>query len=208
MRRLELYLIRHAPSIHARGIVPPADPAADISATASFKALASALPEAAPWWVSPLQRCRMTATALEEAGAVAGPVHYHDGLVEQSLGAWHGQPISDVWAELEDGPKSNWHFLHPDLTPPGGESVTAVHARTRKIIDEIETATCEALVIIGHSMVNRSLIAHALGLPAEKAVAMACANLSLTHLTCIQDGASTDQGHGGNWMLNCLNRKS
>ena len=53
MDRLDLYLIRHAPTISPKGVVPLADPDADLSDQSAFRQLAGQLPVSAMWMVSP-----------------------------------------------------------------------------------------------------------------------------------------------------------
>ena len=206
MRRVELHMIRHAPSVHDKGMVPPRDPEADLGNRTGFEATARHLPDDAVWWVSPMQRCRMTADMLLSSGAKAPGLHHDDRLIEQDYGRFHGQDISTVWAEVEAGPRSNWHFLHPDFTPPEGESFAAMHQRGAAVLRAIEKSGLEKLIIIGHAMMTRSIIAHAMGLPTDKALALGISPLSVTTMTYLVEGHSTGPGNGGRWMLNTLNR--
>ena len=195
---LNVMLIRHAPSINKQGCVPSPDCDADITNKAAFKALAAHLPVEASWWVSTIKRCRMTASALTAAGATPADIVYDNRLIEQDYGAWHDTSIAAIWDEIKDKPKSNWHFLHPSIKPPQGESFIELHARLQPVIDEIEALGEGNLVIIAHAMVNRSLIAHALRLPVEQALALAFAPLAMTRMAMLKDNTSQDDGNGGN----------
>ena len=206
MDRLDLYLIRHAPTISPKGIVPPADPDADLSDQTAFRQLAGNLPASAMWWVSPLKRCQMTAETLLQSGASAAQVTPDQRLTEQDYGDFHGRPVAEVWDEIKDGPKSNWHFLHPAFCPPGGESFLMLYDRTRAVLQSIEASATSDLVIVGHGMMFRTLIAHALDLPPEQALAFGISPLSLSRLTLIRTGASPDHGNGGRWSLTTLNQ--
>lgn len=206
MERLELFLVRHAPSIHPKGVVPPHDPDADLSDHQAFAGVARCLPKEAPWWVSPLQRCQMTADTLLSHHPDKEPYLLDERLREQDYGTFHGRPVSDIWDEIKDGPKSNWHFLHPGFCPPGGESFVMLHERMALVMADIMASKAEQLVLIGHGMASKSLIAHAMGLSPEQALALAISPLSVTRMTCIKNGGSTDHGHGGQWQIDWLNR--
>ena len=213
MRLLEVNLVRHAPSVHDEGVVPPRDPEADIGDSAAIKALASVLPPSAPWRVSPMLRCRMTAEALLKSGAEAREVVYDDRLIEQNCGDYHGMELDAVWERVKGGPRSDWHFLHHDHCPPEGESYAMLHERSRPVVDDMESGgTGGHLVVVSHSMMIRSLLAHALGLPLEQSLALAVENLSLTQLVLMagepEDGAAPAgrDGWNGRWKLKSMNR--
>jgi len=203
---LHLTLIRHAPSLYQDGTLPPSDPAADCSDEEAFSRLASHMPGEAIWWVSPLLRTRMTADALIKAGASAKEQKPDRLLEEQDYGAWHGRPISAIWEEIKDGPLTRWHFLHPDIVPPDGESFAMLWARAARLRLSIETCGADHLVLIGHAMIFRALIGQMLGLEMETALGLGIAPLSrseLVHLRPIEK-TSTDNT-GGSWMLDQLN---
>ena len=206
MDRLDLYLIRHAPTISPKGVVPLADPDADLSDQSAFRQLAGQLPVSAMWMVSPLKRCQMTAETLMQSGAAAAQVKPDNRLTEQDYGDFHGRPVAEVWDEIKDGPKSNWHFLHPAFCPPGGESFLMLHERAGAVLQSIEVSATSDLVLVGHGMMFRSLIAHALDMPPEQALALGISPLSLSRLTLIRSGASPDHGNGGRWSLTSLNQ--
>ena len=205
MRLLEVCLVRHAASIHDAGIVPPRDPEADTGNRAALTALAESLPSPATWWVSPLRRCRMTAEALLEAGLEAGDVVHDDRLAEQDYGEYHGMAVEEVWEKVKDGPRSEWHFLHPEHRPPGGESFAMLHDRIRPVIADLEAAGPGSLVVVSHAMVIRSMLAHAMGLTMEQSLALNLGTLSLTRLAHLGHGASGGGGAGG-WTLRSLNQ--
>ena len=61
------WFIRHAPVVGTTGrVYGQMDVDCDVSDTASFKALAQRVPDAALWMVSPLSRTRRTAAAIAE----------------------------------------------------------------------------------------------------------------------------------------------
>ncbi|XDZ64624.1 histidine phosphatase family protein [Alphaproteobacteria bacterium LSUCC0684] len=201
VRPLHLTLIRHGPSVHEEGCLPPADPEADMSDIAAFERLAGLLPADATWWVSPLRRTRMTADALIAAGAHPGEMITAPMLKEQDYGTWHGRPVAEIWEEIKDGPLTPFHFLHPSVTPPGGESFDQLWARVAELRQSIEKTREDHLVLIGHAMIFRALIGQAMGLDAERALAFGISPLSMSRITFIRP-----QGESrGSWMLDQLN---
>jgi alpha-ribazole phosphatase len=200
-RLLNLTLIRHAPSIHDKGHLPPADPEADISDTKAFGRLAKQIPDNATWWVSPLRRTSMTAEALIASGAQPGQMQLTPLLKEQDYGIWHGCPVADIWDEIKDGPLTDWHFLHPSVTPPEGESFETLWERGAELLKNIEGFSDDHLVLIGHAMIFRALIGQALQLDMEVALALGIAPLSRSKLIFLRGTASKT----GSWMLDQLN---
>lgn len=210
MRVRNISLVRHAPSIHPPGTVPPRDPGADTGDRRALAALAGALPARARWWVSPMRRCRMTAEALLRAGAEAASLDHDDRLVELDLGEYHGMGV-DAVAALAGG-EFAWHLIPPRHRPPGGESFAMLHERSKPVVDDLEAGGGGHLVVVCHAMVIRSLLAHTLGLSIDQAHALGVDNLSLTELACLDGAAAGHAGAGGaggwngRWMLKSLNR--
>ena len=77
---------------------------------------------------SPLQRAYETATAA--ATALGLDVVVDEDLIETDFGAWEGMTFGEAAAE---DPKIHGSWLRDtSVTPPGGESFDAVHARVRR----------------------------------------------------------------------------
>ncbi|MCE2517864.1 MAG: histidine phosphatase family protein [Alphaproteobacteria bacterium] len=204
-RFITVTLVRHAPTIYPKGTLPPVDPDVDLTDQAQITRLAQRLPDQAEWWISPLSRCRKTAEALIEAGATPASQAIDPQLVEQDYGEWHGQSVAAIWDAVKDGPKSNWHFLHASVTPPGGESFNDLCARLEAVMTRIMETKADELVLIAHGMVIRALIGLALGKTPGEALAMDVAPLSMSQLTFIASNDSPDDDAGGRWMINRLN---
>ena len=80
-----------------------------------------------------------------------------------------------------------------------------LHERAGAVLQSIEVSATR-LALVGHGMMFRSLIAHALDMPPEQALALGISPLSLSRLTLIRSGASPDHGNGGRWSLTSLNQ--
>ena len=201
VKPLHLTLIRHAPSVHDKDCLPPPDPNADLSDAGAFERLAEKIPADATWWVSPLRRTRMTAETLMASGARAGEVQITPLLKEQDYGLWHGRPIADIWDEIKEGPLTDWHFLHPSITPPEGESFETLWRRTSTLLEKVKDFSGDHLVLIGHAMIFRALIGQALNLDMERALGFGISPLSLSKLTFLRSTETTQ----GCWKLDQLN---
>ncbi len=201
-----LILIRHARTDYDRALIPPEDPPLDPLAQHDYVAMVSELPKHWHWVVSPLRRCLATAEHLISHGAECAEHTTDNRLIEQSYGRWHGQDIATVWdKELAEGPKHNWHFLHPDHTPPEGESFHQLTKRVTPLLHELSTSG-QNYIVITHGMVIRAMIGAALGLTPDRAMAFEIAPMSMTGLTRMNKGVSLDQANGGDWQVNFLNR--
>jgi len=203
---LTVTLIRHAPTIYPKGTLPPYDAEVELSNPKRLSQQSALIPAMADWWVSPLRRCQKTADALVEHGATPKTQQIIPALEEQRYGDWHGKPIADIWQAIERFEKTNWHFLHPNITPPNGESFTDLITRLEPLFEAIKTHEGDHLVLITHGMVIRGLIGLMLGLDAGRALAMTIEPLSISQLSYMAQGSQNTPLNGGDWMINYLNR--
>lgn len=199
-------LIRHAKTIYPKGTLPPYDPDIDLSDQDRIRQTASLIPSQADWWISPLSRCQKTAKALVSAGANPKSQMTEDQLFEQNYGDWHGMDIADIWAQIEDLQKTNWFFLHPEITPPNGESFVDVINRITPIIAMISAYKGQHLVLVCHAMVIRAMLGVMMGLDPDRSLALQIDPLSATQLTFMAEGSQNHALDGGAWMLNFLNK--
>jgi len=205
-RILTVTLIRHAPTIYPKGTLPPFDAEVELSNPGRLSRQSALIPAMADWWVSPLRRCKITADALVEHGATPKTQQIFPALEEQRYGDWHGKPIAEIWQAIEDSDKTNWHFLHPNITPPNGESFTDLITRLEPLFETIKTHEGDHLVLITHGMVIRGLIGLMIGLDAGRALAMTIEPLSISQLFYMAQGSQNTPLNGGDWMINYLNR--
>ena len=201
----EWYLVRHAPVKNSRkGIYRDANASAELPGQAIINALAAQLPDGADWYVSPLTRTRETAKALLDANSNnSSMINYADGLKEQDFGAWQGLTFEEIWAEIEGLPPHKWSLLAAETKPPKGESFEAVYARILEFMKQtVQTNPGRAKVIVSHAGIIRAFVGVALGLTADKALALDAKPFSLTRLL-----HQTGKGKGGEWQLQCLNQR-
>jgi alpha-ribazole phosphatase len=190
------FWIRHAPAIDPEGrLYGQRDVDCDCSNHLAFAALAAELPDDAVWLVTPLQRTRKTAAAIQAAGR-RGPVPIVEPLLmEQNFGAWQGQIRSEVT-------RHRLWIAAPDARAPGGESFVEVYARCRAAIERW-TAECKGrnIIVVAHGGTIRSALGVALNLPAETALAFSCENLSLTVIEHFETPARAHD-----WRVSAVNR--
>ncbi len=206
MQLLTVSFVRHAKADYPENILPPHDPNLAEINQKDFTRLAEKLPKGA-WWVSPLKRCQQTAHALIKSGAKPTKQKTDPRLEEQYYGEWHGKTIKSIWAEIEAMPKTNWHFLHPSITPPKGESFLDLRERLKPVMADIMNQKEEQhIILVTHAMVIRAMIGLALGRGADEALAIEIAPLSLCQLTYMPQGGQPEgQAAGGKWQINCIN---
>ena len=206
VRTLTVTLIRHAKTIYPSGTLPPHDPDVDLTDQDKINTIAGLIPDQADWWISPLSRCQKTAAALKDAGAAPKAEHTHETIFEQRFGDWHGAEIADIWGQINHLEKTNWFFLHPDITPPNGESFNAMSARLQPVMAEIADHQGDHLVLICHGLVIRAFLGMMMGLESAQALAFKIDPLSATRLTYMAEGRQNHTRDGGAWSLDFLNR--
>lgn len=124
---------------------------------------------------SPLRR------AMQTAEAVALP-HKHEvqmveALMEVNVGRWEGRGWKEIAASA---PEAYAAFMENPAECPydGGESFTDVVQRVKPAMDALYTRHLgQAIVVIAHSVVNRTYLASVLGVPLRMAN-------QLTHQNC------------------------
>ena len=191
MSETRLWAIRHAPVINPKRLVyGQADMPADLADTARFQSLAAHLPEGAVWVTSHLSRTRDTAKKLIGSRgwslAPALPLNPYEALAEQNVGDWELIP----WQDLQGDEVVTFWTDFARLGPPGGESFSAVIDRVGACIDALLTRHAgRDIVIVAHGGTIRAMLAHALALRPDAALAFHIDTLSLTRLDYI-DGVS------------------
>lgn len=108
----------------------------------------------APVFSSPLQRCRLLASALT-------PAFVKDArLQELNFGDWEMQP----WDAIGPAPLDAWAADLAGFRPPGGETGYELQKRTLNWLREI-SAIHDHAIAVTHSGVMRALQAHHQALP-------------------------------------------
>jgi broad specificity phosphatase PhoE len=114
-------------------------------------------------YCSPLRRARQTAELIAAGREV--PVEVEGALAEADVGLWSGLTWAEVerrWPEpcraFRDDPETHGYL--------GGENLAQVRDRVLPAIARLLAVSPErTLVVVGHGVVHRVLLAHWLGLP-------------------------------------------
>lgn len=160
-----------------------------------YTALATRLPRPARWYVTPLSRTRQTAEAIWRAGYPEPEATVEPGLIEQSMGEWHGTPHAEVPGKLSLPAHPFWP-LGAHERPPGGESIADVIERVGVTMERLAAAhRGEDVVVVSHGGTIRAAIAHALRIGAENALHLSVENISLTRL----------ERFTAAWRVTCVN---
>jgi broad specificity phosphatase PhoE len=118
-------------------------------------------------YCSPLRRARQTATIVAAPHAIK-PVPLDD-LVECDVGRWEGLDWQRIRAR---DPEAYERFMANPARHgyAGGESFAEVRERVCRVLDELLARhEGQALLVVGHHVVNRTYLASVLGLDAGQA---------------------------------------
>jgi broad specificity phosphatase PhoE len=114
-------------------------------------------------YCSPLTRARQTAEVLADFLRV--PLDVEPALVEADVGRWVGL----TWAEIEQRWPAEYRAFHDDPERhgyPGGENLGQVRGRVLPAVEGLVARhRGETVLVVGHGLTNRVLLAHWLGLP-------------------------------------------
>jgi len=115
---------------------------------------------------SPLRRARETAEAIASLHGLA--VKIVDDLIEVDVGDWEGRP----WDEIERTDPGAYRLfmtdasVHPYL---GGENLTTVRQRSLPALERLMAENPgRTIVAVAHNVVNRTCLAHWLGMPTKQ----------------------------------------
>lgn len=155
---MQIFLIRHPQPQIAPGICyGQLDvPAVEVSQTAAV--LRARLPADLPVISSPLSRCRALAEALHPAPRLEAD------LMEMHFGEWEGKR----WDEISIAALDAWAAKLLHHTPPGGESVVMLQARSITCLNALAEEGLKTCIVVTHAGVMRAAMGYARGLPASE----------------------------------------
>jgi phosphoserine phosphatase len=144
----------------------------DIPLTAQGRLQAEAVAQAlagtsaAAVYSSPLERARTSAEVIAKPHRLEPVIE--PALREMAFGAWEGLN-RDEWATRFPAEAAAWTSTPHVVTPPGGESLTAVDARVRAAVARlVEQHHGESVILVSHAVVLRLIVLAALGLGPER----------------------------------------
>lgn len=125
---------------------------------------------------SPRRRARETAQPVADAHGLA--VTIADALDEIDFGGWSGRSFQ---ALEEDPAWRHWNASRGSAATPAGETIAAVAERALGYIAGLDLAG-GAVLCVSHCDVIRAVIAHVIGLPADRMLAFDVDPASMTTL--------------------------
>ncbi|WP_417827240.1 histidine phosphatase family protein [Thalassospira sp.] len=174
------WLVRHAPVKNPKRLVyGQSDMPADMSDERTLTALARQLPGDAHWVTSHLSRTRDTALHLQAIMDKDVPLQAENGFAEQHFGDWELQN----WNDLPKGETTRFWTDFARQQPPKGESFSDVVARVEPVFDRLNADWAgRDIVAVVHGGTIRAILANALDLSLETALAFHIDTLGLTTL--------------------------
>jgi len=176
---MDVFLVRHAPSLPSGYLYGRTDVVADTRDAEKIQVVASMIGPVDHYMSSPAHRCRQTVAALWPG---VRDVDVDKRLWEQNFGDWDGRAFGEV----------------PDLggldaaalaahRPPGGESFEDVIGRVGPVFRELTvTNGRQRVAIVAHAGVIRAALALALDVAAS-ALSFEVDTLSITHIRLLPD---------------------
>jgi len=142
-----------------------------LNATGLAQAEATGKHVAACWqpvavYASPLSRAVQTAQAVAQHFHL--PVQPHPGLLDIDYGEWQGLSPDEArerWPEQIE----NWYH-HPERAIiPSGETLAELRTRAMRTVNELaQHHPSQAIVLVGHTVINRIILLGVLGLGNER----------------------------------------
>ncbi|KRB57566.1 alpha-ribazole phosphatase [Flavobacterium sp. Root186] len=163
---MEIYLVRHTETICEKGIcygqsdVNIAEPFDEI-----FDRIISELPSEAIIFSSPLKRCSILAKHIQKN---IKTISYKedDRLKEMNFGDWELKN----WNEIPPEQLNSWMEDFVNIPVLNGESFTALHKRVGDFLaEQISQKIQEAIIIVAHAGIIRSILCHQTSLPLKEA---------------------------------------
>jgi broad specificity phosphatase PhoE len=113
-------------------------------------------------YCSPLQRALQTARAI--ASLLGREPQIDAGFVDMDFGAWQGLSAPEV-RQRWPGEAVAWVKAPHTVSFPGGESLSAVRERSAAALHAlIERHQNQTIAVVAHTVVNRVLLCHVLGI--------------------------------------------
>lgn len=146
-------------------------------------------------YASPLLRAQQTAAP---AAALLGlSIQEEPLLIERNFGDWEGVTF-DKLQELYPEELGRWRTDPMNCTPPGAEPLEDVLERCRRFIASLTSrhSKADTVLVVGHSVPLRMILADALALPGAMLhairidnCALSCLQLEPVMLTLLNDAA-------------------
>ncbi len=130
---------------------------------------------------SPLSRAEETARLI--IGGQAVPVEAHDALIERDFGSWEGHTFEELEKTSPEAVQA-WRKDPFSFTPPNAEPLLDVYDRCTAFYQELVSRFQreDSILIVGHFIPLKLLIAHMIGLPPRQMHTFQLDNASYSEL--------------------------
>jgi broad specificity phosphatase PhoE len=195
--------IRHAPVPDNACIYGQRDVDSDCTNEEVFRAVAAELPKGAVWLTSNLSRTVQTADAIaaqigEHIRPKQAPLKVPE-FAEQHLGEWQGVPREEFYKMRKPVP---FWFGPADERAPGGESFNDLIERVKPAMERLtQEYAGRDIVAVAHGGTIKAMLAIALELSPDRALALSIDNCSITRA----DHLRTPDGDF--WRIGAVNHR-
>ncbi len=90
---------------------------------------------------------------MREVLGVPGPVRLDERLAEIDVGAWEGKSGEEIGIDAS-GPHARYAWLYQ---APGGEGETALYARLRGFLDDLDETDGQVRIVVSHGVAGWAL---------------------------------------------------
>jgi probable phosphoglycerate mutase len=137
---------------------------------------------------SPLERARVCADLIAKPHRLEPRVE--PDAREMDFGAWEGLRRDEL-AQRFPREAEAWRLTPHLVTPPGGESLGAVAARVRAMLERLIAAHAgETAILVTHAVVVRLIVLAALGLGPERLWSVDASPAGITEIEYVGDWAT------------------
>ena len=178
---MEIYLVRHTkPLIENDVCYGQTDvPVDEIIFESQATNILAALPmNIDVIFSSPLQRCSLLASFINEHQYHNAAIEYSDLLKEVHFGDWE----NTKWNDINQKTLNLWMEDFVTKKPPNGESFIHLHQRTKYFLDNLGKQPYPAIAIITHAGIIRSLTCHIQKIELANAFSINCKYGSVSKL--------------------------
>ena len=189
---MRLFTVRHGATEYSRD--RRFSGARDVPLTAEGRVQAEAVAQAlagvaiAAVYTSPLERARVCAELIAKPHRLEPRVE--PDVREMSFGRWEGLGRDEL-ARQSPHDADAWQRTPHLAMPPGGETLGAVAARVRAVVDRlIATHAGETAVLVTHAVVARLIVLAALGMGPERLWSVDASPAGITEIEYVGDWAT------------------
>jgi broad specificity phosphatase PhoE len=157
---MKIFVVRHGlTSCNKRGVIngQGVDECLEEEGVAQAETAAQIAPKhVTKIYASPMLRTKQTAEIINKV--LEKEISYHPELMEVNFGAFSQKSWKEIEEQYGEGMRKKYTSQNYDFTPYQGESVTNVHTRLKKMLQDIKANHAdEDVLIVTHGGIVRAL---------------------------------------------------